>query len=130
MTGVAPGDSSCRSPLPAVASVQAVRNRGRHGDRADGRGGQAAVAERLGSDASFDDSDGEWPALVKAWLGGRRVSVGLDGVGGAIGRGVFDQVAPGGRLVMSGSASGEDPALSAGDLYRTGVTVSAAVGAA
>jgi len=54
--------------------------------------------------------------------------LGLDGVGGALGRGAFDLVGPGGRFVLFGYASGAPVALNTGDLFMSGVTVSAAVG--
>lgn len=47
----------------------------------------------------------------------------------AFGRTVLDLLAPGGRLVLFGYASGQPTPLDAGDLFRTGITVSAAVGA-
>jgi NADPH2:quinone reductase len=87
------------------------------------------VVEGLGADAGFDYGAPDWPVNVKAGLGERRVTLGLDGVGGAIGRNTFELVAPGGRLVMSGYSSGEVMPLSAGDLYASGVTVTAAIGA-
>lgn len=87
------------------------------------------IVEELGADHAVDYSSAGWPDAVRHWLGDRPATVGLDGVGGAIGRHVLDLLAPGGRLVMFGYSSGEPIPLTAGDLFRTGVTVSAAVGA-
>jgi NADPH2:quinone reductase len=56
------------------------------------------------------------------------VTVVLDGVGGAIGREAMETLAPGGRLLLFGYASGEMTPLSAGDLFRYGITASAAIG--
>jgi NADPH:quinone reductase len=56
------------------------------------------------------------------------VTVVLDGVGGAIGRAALETLAPGGRLLLFGYASGEMTPLSAADLFRFGITASAAIG--
>jgi NADPH:quinone reductase len=69
----------------------------------------------------------DWPHEVRAH--GREITLALDGVGGEPGRVALELLAPGGRLVMFGSSSGEMTQLSAGDLYARGITVSAAVGA-
>jgi NADPH2:quinone reductase len=87
------------------------------------------VVEQLGADHAVDYSSPEWPAGLRDWLGGRWATLGLDGVGGAIGRRVRELLEPGGRLVMFGYSSGEPLPLTAGDLFRTGITASAAVGA-
>jgi NADPH2:quinone reductase len=55
--------------------------------------------------------------------------VALDGVGGELGRAALARLAPGGRLILFGFASGEPTPLGAGDLFRRGITVSAAIGA-
>jgi NADPH2:quinone reductase len=87
------------------------------------------VVEELGADHALDYSSAGWPDRLSDWLGDRTATVGLDGVGGVIGRQVLDLLGPGGRLIMFGYSSGELLPLNAGDLFRTGVTVSAAVGA-
>ena len=56
------------------------------------------------------------------------VTVVLDGVGGAIGRAAMETLAPGGRLILFGYASGEMTPLTAGDLFRFGITATAAIG--
>jgi NADPH2:quinone reductase len=109
--------------------VQIARHRGATVVGLAGGPAKVHAVEQLGADAAFDYRDADWSDRVRAWAADRPVDVALDGVGGAIGREVLDLVAPGGRLVMYGYASGELLPLSAGDLYRTGVTVSAAVGA-
>ena len=52
----------------------------------------------------------------------------LDGVGGDIGQAAMGLLGVGGRLVMYGSSSGLLIDLSADDLYRLGITASAAIG--
>jgi NADPH2:quinone reductase len=56
------------------------------------------------------------------------LTVGFDGVGGAVGRAAFELLGPGGRMILYGAASGTPLPLSAGDLFERGVTVSAAIG--
>ena len=53
-------------------------------------------------------------------LDGREVTVALDGVGGALGRGALELLGAGGRLVLFGFSSGEPTELSAGDLFSRG----------
>jgi NADPH2:quinone reductase len=52
----------------------------------------------------------------------------LDGVGGEIGRAAFEAVAPGGRIIMFGYASGSATPLATDDLIRHAVSVSWALG--
>jgi NADPH2:quinone reductase len=66
---------------------------------------------------------------VREALDGRAVTVTLDGVGGALGRGALELLAVGGRLILFGFSSGQPTELSVGDLYSRGLTVSAAIGA-
>jgi NADPH:quinone reductase len=109
--------------------VQAGRTAGATVVGLAGGPAKIGVVEGLGADAAFDYAEPDWPARVKTWLGDRRISLGLDGVGGPIGRNVLDLIGPGGRLVMFGYSSGEMLPMSTGDLYATGVTVTAAIGA-
>lgn len=109
--------------------VQAASGRGAIAIGLAGGPVKGRLVESLGARVCVDYLEPEWPARVREWLGDRQVTVGLDGVGGVVGGHVIDLVAPGGRLVMFGSSSGEMTPLSAADLYRTGVTVTAAVGA-
>jgi NADPH:quinone reductase len=91
--------------------VQAARNAGANVIAAAGPGKAAVDYSRPG----WADDLGE-------------VTLVLDGVGGAIGRAALECLAPGGRLLLFGYASGEMTPLSAGDLFRYGITASAAIG--
>jgi NADPH2:quinone reductase len=108
--------------------VSAARRRGATVVGLAGGAAKVQVVASLGADVSVDYTEPGWPDLVRAGLEGRSVTVALDGVGGAIGRDALDLVGPGGRMVMFGYSSGEAMPLTAGDLYRTGVTVTAAIG--
>jgi NADPH:quinone reductase len=94
-------------------------------------GGEAKVARarEQGADVAVDYTAPDWGARVRAALDVREVTVALDGVGGELGRGTLELVAPGGRLILFGFASGEPTPLTVGDLFSRGLTVSAAIGA-
>lgn len=82
----------------------------------------------LGADVAVDHLERGWPERVAAALGERRVSVVLDGVGGAQGRAAMNLLRPGGRMLLFGYSSGEATPLGAGDILRLGITVSWALG--
>ena len=109
--------------------VQAARNAGK--TVVGAAGGQAKVQHvaRQGATVAVDYSAPGWSDTVREALDGREVTVALDGVGGALGRGALELLGPGGRLVLFGFSSGEPTRLSAGDLFSRGITASAAIGA-
>ena len=109
--------------------VQAARNAG--ATVVGAAGGQAKVQHvaRQGATVAVDYSAPGWSDTVREALDGREVTVALDGVGGALGRGALELLGPGGRLVLFGFSSGEPTRLSAGDLFSRGITASAAIGA-
>jgi NADPH2:quinone reductase len=90
---------------------------------------KTAVVERLGAAPAIDYSREGWTSAIRDTLGDRPVTLGLDGVGGQVGREVLELLGVGGRLVMYGSASGELTPLASADLYSRGITVAAAIGA-
>ena len=105
--------------------LQAARNAG--ATSVGAAGGEAKVAG-LDADVAVDYSRPDWPDRVTEALGDRRVNVVLDGVGGALGRAALELLAPGGRIVLFGFASGTPTELSTGDLYRLGIRADAAIG--
>jgi NADPH2:quinone reductase len=109
--------------------VQAGRNAGALVVGAAGGRAKTEIVDRLGADVSVDYDDAAWPDRVREALGDKRITLALDGVGGALGRTAFELVAPGGRMVLFGYSSGAVMPLDAADLFATGVTVSAAIGA-
>jgi NADPH2:quinone reductase len=109
--------------------VQAARNAGA---TVVGVAGGPAKVDRLaglGAGIAVDYSAPGWSDAVREALDGRGVTVALDGVGGALGRGALELLGVGGRLILFGWSSGEPTELSIGDLYARGLTVSAAIGA-
>ena len=101
--------------------VQAGRAAGASVVGAAGGPEKAARVRELGARA-VDYTAPDWTEKVG------EVTVALDGVGGAIGRGALEALRPAGRLILFGFASGEPTPLSAGDLFSRGLTVSGALG--
>jgi NADPH2:quinone reductase len=89
---------------------------------------KVARARGLGATYAFDYTDRDWPDAVRDALGGARVSVLLDGVGGTTGRQALDLLSPGGRLVVFGWSSGAPTALTTMDIVARGITVEGAIG--
>ncbi|WP_460067075.1 zinc-binding dehydrogenase [Streptomyces sp. YKOK-I1] len=68
---------------------------------------KTALAAANGADPAVDYDDPGWPRTVRAALGGRAVTVVLDGVGGEVAREAVALLGPGGRhLVFGWSAEG------------------------
>jgi NADPH:quinone reductase len=109
--------------------VQAARNAGATVVGVAGGPAKVQRVTQLGASVAADYSVAGWSDAVREALDGRGVTVALDGVGGALGRGALELLAVGGRLILFGWSSGEPTALSVGDLYSRGLTVSAAIGA-
>lgn len=89
---------------------------------------KVSVIERLGAAAAIDYGVPGWEDRTRSSVDGRAITLALDGVGGTIGRSALELLAPGGRLVMFGTASGAPTELSATDLYARGITIAPAIG--
>ena len=109
--------------------VQAARNAGATVVGVAGGPAKVQRVAQLGATVAVDYSAPDWSDAVRAALDGRAVTVALDGVGGALGRGALELLGAGGRLILFGFSSGEPTELSAGDLFARGITASAAIGA-
>ena len=109
--------------------VQASRNAGATVVGVAGGPAKVQRARQLGATVAVDYSAPGWSDAVREALGGREVTVALDGVGGTLGRGALELLGVGGRLILFGWSSGEATELSIGDLSSRGLTVSAAIGA-
>lgn len=86
-------------------------------------------ARRLGAALAVDYREPDWPARVTETLGERPVTLILDGVGGGAGRAALELLAPGGRILLFGFASGEPTPITTRDLMRLGITAGWALGA-
>ena len=99
--------------------VQAARSAGA---RVIGAAGGPEKVAHVHADLAVDYNEPGWTDALG------EVTVALDGVGGELGRGALERLAVGGRLILFGYASGAPTQFDAGDLYRRGLTVSAAIG--
>ena len=102
--------------------VQAARAAGAQVIGAAGGPEKVAHVRALAADFAVDYTEPNWGEAVG------EVTVALDGVGGELGRGALERLGPGGRLIVFGGASGAPIQFDVGDLYRRGLTVSAAIG--
>jgi NADPH:quinone reductase len=108
--------------------VQAVREAGAVAVGLAGGDAKVARVRELGATMAIDYAARDWAEAVREALGNTQVTVAFDGVGGAVGRGALELLAPGGRLILFGWSSGEPTRLSASDLFARGLTASAAIG--
>ncbi|MER5425808.1 zinc-binding dehydrogenase [Streptosporangium roseum] len=69
---------------------------------------KTAAVRELGADIAVDYNLPDWAATVRDALGGRGVTVVLDGVEGDKGRAAFGLLAEGGRYITIGAASREE----------------------
>jgi NADPH:quinone reductase len=88
-------------------------------------GEKVAVVDKIGADAAIDYREPDWPDRVNTALGGRELSLVLDGVGGAVGRQSLELLGIGGRQVIFGWSAGEPTRLETQDLQDRGLTVTA-----
>lgn len=70
----------------------------------------------------------DWTGTAREITGGRGVDLVLDGVGGDAGRGAFDLLAPGGRVLLHGWSAGAPTAFTADELWERALTVTVALG--
>jgi NADPH2:quinone reductase len=81
------------------------------------------LAADLGAQVTVDYAEPGWADLVRAATGGAGVEVVLDGVGGSIGRAAFELVAPAGRFLIFGAASGSLTEATVAEVFQRGITV-------
>jgi NADPH:quinone reductase len=128
---VTPGDVAL---IPSAAGgigsllVQAVREAGAVAVGLAGGEAKVARVRELGATVAIDYTSPDWTDAVRDALGDAQVTLAFDGVGGDVGRGALELLAPGGRLILFGWSSGEPTRLSAIDLFARGLTASAAIG--
>ncbi|TDC54168.1 oxidoreductase [Jiangella ureilytica] len=108
--------------------VQAGRNAGAVVVAVAGGAEKVDRVRGLGASIVADYTAADWPERVTSLLGGREVTVVLDGVGGGSGRAAMDLLGVGGRLVMFGWSSGELLPFTSSDLVDRGLTATWAVG--
>ncbi|BBG00036.1 MULTISPECIES: zinc-binding dehydrogenase [Pseudonocardia] len=69
-----------------------------------------------------------WTDDAREATGGRGVDLVFDGVGGDAGRGAFDLLAPGGRVLLHGWSAGTPTPFGPDELWERALTVSVALG--
>ncbi|MEV1295847.1 zinc-binding dehydrogenase [Pseudonocardia sp. NPDC049635] len=69
-----------------------------------------------------------WVDAARERTGGRGADLVLDGVGGDTGRGAFDLLAPGGRVLLHGWSAGTPTSFGADELWERALTVTVALG--
>ncbi|UPG92735.1 quinone oxidoreductase family protein [Luteibacter aegosomatissinici] len=82
-----------------------------------------AFAESLGADASVDYTEEGWPERVRELTGGRGVDIALEMVGGNILGEALRAIAPFGRMVVYGQASGERAFINPQELTVDNISV-------
>ena len=93
--------------------VQIAKNQGKRVIAAVGSEAKKAQALDFGADAVVSYADADWVDQVLRATDGQGVAAAFDAVGGAVGKGALNTLAPGGTLVVYGAASGE-PTMVAG----------------
>ena len=86
-------------------------------------------ARTLGADIAADYTRADWVDELRHALAGRAATVVLDGVGGSVGRGAFELLGPGARLVRFGWSSGAPADIGADEFGAHGVTDVVVIGA-
>jgi NADPH2:quinone reductase len=103
--------------------VQHARSVGATVVGAAGGPDKVAAVRDLGADVAVDYNRADWAATVRDALGGNRVSVVLDGVGGDKAEAAFALLTHGGRFVSIGASSREEPHLDEALQKSRGLTV-------
>ncbi|WP_106397900.1 alcohol dehydrogenase catalytic domain-containing protein [Actinocorallia populi] len=89
---------------------------------------EAVTAFRRDGLVPVDTSDAAWADLMKAALEGAAPTVVLDGVGGDVARTALESLAPGGRHVIVGWASGAPVRVATDDIVERSITVGSVLG--
>jgi NADPH2:quinone reductase len=108
--------------------VQAARNAGAMVVGLAGGPGKVMQVQDLGAQVAIDYTAGDWPDQVKEQLGGRELTVVLDGVAGETGQRAFELLGIGGRLLMFGWSGGGPIQLTTDDLMARGLSATWAIG--
>jgi NADPH2:quinone reductase len=108
--------------------VQAARHAGATVVGLAGGRDKVALVERLGADVAVDYGVEGWAETVRDRLGDISPTLVLDGVGGELGRGAFDLLGPGGRIVLFGWSSGTVTPFTSADLAARSLSASWSIG--
>lgn len=103
--------------------VQLAANSGARVIGAAGNAAKRDLARELGADVTVDYTEQGWTRTVRDATDGIGPTIAFDSVGGDVGRAAFEVMAPGGRFVLSGVASGTFTDTTVADDDRRGVRV-------
>jgi NADPH:quinone reductase len=106
-----------------ILLVQLLAARGANVVGAAGGSTKRDVVSGAGAVAAIDYGEAGWADAVLDATGGRRPTVVLDGIGGAIGAQAFGLIADGGRFSAHGTPSGSFARIDRRESERRGVTV-------
>jgi NADPH2:quinone reductase len=109
--------------------VQAARHRGAAVIGLAGGPDKVAHVAVLGADVAVDYDQPDWADEVRRQITAAPSLV-LDGVGGERGRGAFELLGPGGRIVLFGWSSGTVTPFTSADLAQRGLSASWSIGPA
>ena len=121
-----PGESVVVAAAAGGTGSLAVQLAKRHGARVIGLASSPEKRElvvRLGADAAVDSRAGELALAIREANGGEPVDAVLEMSGGAAFDACFETLAPFGRIVAFGIASGEQNTVATGKLMRTSRSV-------
>ena len=110
--------------------IQAARNAGAVVVGLAGGAKKVAAIEEVGAHVAVDYDQPGWTDVVREHLEGREATLVLDGVGGERGRGAFDLLGPGGRIVLFGAASGSITPFTSAELADRALSASWSIGPA
>jgi NADPH2:quinone reductase len=110
--------------------VQSARNAGAVVVGLAGGAAKVAAVGQLGADVAIDYDAPGWSDVVRERLGGKEPTVVFDGVGGELGRGAFDLLGAGGRVVLYGYASGAVTPFTSAELAGRALSAHWAIGPA
>jgi NADPH:quinone reductase len=103
--------------------VQLARNAGARVIAAASSQRKLDLARELGAAVTVNYTEAGWAGQVREATGGSGVNVAFDGVGGAIGRAAFELMAPHGRFILFGLASGAMTEASLMEVFQRGLIV-------
>ena len=78
---------------------------------------KSKVLKTIGAAATFDPRDPQWRHQLKEFLGGRRVNLAIDNIGGALFNTVLETLGENGRLSVVGRLAGPVPEFNTATLF-------------
>ncbi len=102
-----------------TADVQIARTIGAYVIGVTGGGERTRLLRELGASRTVDRLTEDFEAVVAEETGGRGVDMVINPVGGSTWRPAIRSLASGGRMVICGATTGDDPGLSIREIYQS-----------